>query len=255
MTIAHAILLFAAAVVAGVLNSVAGGGTFFTFPALLFTGVPPIHANATSTVAVWPGSVASARAYRKRLPKSPQLLVPLIAASLAGGLVGAELLLHTPPHIFLHLIPFLLFAATLLFTLSTKISRWAYAEEGHARPSWISLGGVTLLQFLTATYGGYFGAGMGILMLSFLALLPLGDIHTMNSVKTVLTSMANGVALVTFIAARIILWPQGILMLSGAVLGGYGGAHYAQKLNPRHVRAFVVATGFTMSAIFFLKYK
>lgn len=260
MTIPDAILLFCSALVGGTLNSVAGGGSFFTFPALLFTGVPPIQANATSTVAVWPGSLASAAAYRKKLPRSARMIVPLVIASVAGGLTGAGLLLNTPRHIFLRIIPFLFLAATLFFAFSKRIFRATnlLKHETHpeqARPSWLWIGSVSILQFGTAVYGGYFGGGMGILMLTFLTLLPLGDIHAMNSVKTVLGTAINGVAIVTFIAARVIYWPQGILMLTGAIMGGYGGAHYAQKLNPARVRAFVVVVGITMSFVFLLKYR
>lgn len=260
MTLPDAILLFAAALVAGVLNSVAGGGSFFTFPALLFTGIPAIPANATSTVAVWPGSVASAVAYRKRLPRSPRMIAPMLVASVAGGLTGAGLLLHTPQEIFLRIIPFLFFAATLFFAFGKRIFKAAnllkHEEDPEAaRPSWPLITGVSLLQFVTAIYGGFFGGGMGILMLAFLTLLPLGDIHAMNSVKTVLGTAINGVAIIAFIAARVIYWPQGVLMLTGSILGGYGGAHYAQKLNPAHVRAFVVVVGFAMSFIFLWKYR
>lgn len=255
MTIPEALLLFFAALLAGALNSVAGGGSFFTFPALLFTGVPPIPANATSTVAVWPGSVASAVAYRERLPHKSFLLVPLLAASIAGGITGAVLLLHTPQEIFLRLIPILFFVATLFFAFGKKIFKVTSSlEHESARSSWLLVSVVSLLQFVTAIYGGFFGGGMGILMLAFLTLLPLGDIHSMNSVKTLLGTAINGVAIVAFVLARIIFWPQGVLMLTGAVLGGYGGAHYAQKLNPARVHGFVVAVGFAMSFIFLWKY-
>ncbi|HEX5483843.1 MAG TPA: sulfite exporter TauE/SafE family protein [Terriglobia bacterium] len=256
MTIPEAFLLFFAALLAGALNSVAGGGSFFTFPALLFTGVPPIPANATSTVAVWPGSVASAVAYRKKLPRNASLFIPLLAASIAGGITGAVLLLHTPQEIFMRLIPALFFAATLFFAFGKKLFRAANpGEHEAARPSWLLVGAVSLLQFATGVYGGFFGGGMGILMLAFLTILPLGDIHSMNSVKTVLGTAINGVAIIAFVLARIIFWQQGVLMLVGAVLGGYGGAHYAQKINPGRVRTFVVVVGFTMSFIFLWKYR
>lgn len=256
MTIPQGILLFAAALVAGVLNSVAGGGSFFTFPALLFTGVPAIPANATSTVAVWPGSLASAVAYRGRLPRRARMLAPLMIASLAGGVTGAGLLLHTPERTFLRLIPFLFLAATIFFAFGKRIFKLSYtADDGSARASLATLTGVFALQFLTGIYGGFFGGGMGILMLAFLTLLPLGDIHAMNSVKTVLGVTVNGVAIVVFVSARIIFWPQAILMLIGAVAGGYGGAHFAQKMNPAHIRVFVVAVGFAMSIIFLWKFR
>lgn len=260
MTILDAILLFAAALVAGALNSVAGGGSFFTFPALLFTGVPAIPANATSTVAVWPGSVASAVAYRKRLPRDARILAPMVAASIVGGLTGAGILLRTPQEIFLRIIPILFFAATLFFAFGKKIFKAVdtlkhLENQDEGRPSWPLIAGVSALQFATAVYGGFFGGGMGILMLAFLTLLPFDNIHTMNSLKTVLGTAINGVAIVAFIAARVIYWPQGVLMLVASVIGGYGGAHYAQKLNPSHVRTFVIAVGFAMSFIFLWKYR
>jgi uncharacterized protein len=256
MTFGNAILLFPAAVIAGAINSVAGGGSFFTFPALLFTGVPAIPANATSTVAVWPGSLASAIAYRKRLPWSATVLAPMLVASVAGGLTGAGLLLHTPQETFLRIIPFLFLAATLLFAFGRRIFKFtASLDHAETRPPLLLVGGVALLQFFTSVYGGFFGGGMGILMLAFLTLLPLGDIHAMNAVKTVLATAVNGVAIIAFIAARVIYWPQGVLMLTGAVLGGYAGAHYAQKVNPAWIRALVVIFGFAMSFIFLWKYR
>jgi uncharacterized protein len=256
MTLLNVVLLFAAAVVGGALNSVAGGGSFFTFPMLLFTGVPAIPANATSTIALWPGSVAGATAYRKRLPRSARMLVPLLAASLAGGAAGASLLLHTPEELFLRLIPFLFLAATLFFTFGKKISRLTGAlTRGKAHPPWLLVVGVALVQFVFGIYGGFFGGGMGILMLALLALLPLGDIHAMNSVKTLLAAAVNGVAIAAFVVARIIYWPQGVLMIVGAVLGGYGGAHYAQKMNPARVRVFVIFVGFALAGFFLWKYR
>lgn len=254
MTISQAVLLFGAALIAGVLNSVAGGGSFFTFPALLFTGVPAIPANATSTVAVWPGSVASATAYRKRLPRNARMLAPMMIASVAGGLAGATLLLHTPQAVFLRLIPFLFIAATLFFAFGKKVFK-APGPADNKPPSALTIGGVSLLQFVTGIYGGFFGGGMGILMLAFLTLLPLGDIHAMNSVKTILGTLINGVAIAAFVVARIIYWPQGVLMLTAAIIGGYCGAHFAQKINPARVRTFVIAVGFTISFIFLLKYR
>ncbi|HUY14224.1 MAG TPA: sulfite exporter TauE/SafE family protein [Terriglobia bacterium] len=255
MTILDAILLFLAALAAGVLNSVAGGGTFFSFPALLFCGVPPIPANATNTVALWPGTMASAGAYRKKLPRNARMLVPLILASVAGGFFGAHLLLRTPPRTFMRLVPFLFLGATLLFAFGKKLIRRGPHVEKQRKPSWLTLSGVTLVQFFIAVYGGYFGGGMGILMLSFLTFLPLGDIHATNGVKALLASSANGAAIVTFIVARIVFWPQAVLMLFGAALGGYGGAHFAQKINPARVRTFVVCVGFAMSFYFLWRYR
>jgi uncharacterized membrane protein YfcA len=255
MTFPNAILLFFAAVVAGALNSVAGGGSFFSFPALLFTGVPAIQANATSTVAVWPGSIASAYAYRRRVPRNARTIAPLVLASFAGGLLGAGLLLHTRQSTFLRLIPFLFLAATLLFAFAKRLSRAVRSQDKPLRPlSWPIIATASFVQFTIAIYGGYFGGGMGILMLSLLAVLPLGDVHATNGVKAVLGAATNGVAIIAFVAARRVFWPQAALMLTGSIFGGYGGAHYAQKINPKWVKGLVVATGLVMSAYFLWKY-
>ncbi len=254
MTFLTGIFLFLAAVLAGLLNSVAGGGSFFSFPALLLAGVPPIPANATSTVALWPGTLASAGAYRKKLPRSARILVPLLLASLGGGLIGAGLLLHTPQATFMHLIPFLFLGATFLFAFGKRLFKVA-APRRETQASWLAVGSVALIQLPIAIYGGFFGGGMGILMLAMLNFLPLADIHSMNGVKTLLATATNAVAIVTFVLAGIIVWPEALVMLVGAALGGYAGAHFAQKVDPGRVRTFVVCVGFAMSFYFLWKYR
>jgi uncharacterized membrane protein YfcA len=255
MTLPHAILLFAAAVLAGTMNSVAGGGSFFSFPALIFTGVLPIPANATNTVAVWPGSVASVFSYWKRLPKSHRIMVPLMTISVIGGWLGAVVLLRTPQATFMRLVPYLFGIATLLFAFGKHLTRsLARVFKRTGPPSWPTIVGLTLVQFFIALYGGFFGGGIGILMLAMLEMIHLDDIHAMNAVKTVLATSINGAAVVTFIIARQVVWPQGILMVIGAVAGGYGGAHYAQKLDPRWVRAAVICVGTGMTIYFLWRY-
>jgi len=254
MTLFNSILLFLAALAAGIQNSVAGGGTFYSFPALIFSGVPAIPANATSSVALWPGTIASSWAYRKRLPRGGLILAPLVVASMAGAFFGAHLLLHTPPRVFMRLIPFLFLAGTLLFVFGKKMVRGDAQDDHRGNPSWLALGGVTVAQFLIAVYGGFFGGGIGILMLASFTFLPLGDIHAMNGLKTLMASTINVVAIITFVVARIVFWPQAILMLFGAALGGYAGAHFAQKVNPARVRTFVVCVGFAMSFYFLYRY-
>ena len=255
MTLSHATLLFVASVLAGAMNSVAGGGSFFSFPALIFTGVAPIPANATNTVAVWPGAVASVFSYWRRLPKSARIMVPLITISIIGGVAGALLLLHTPQATFMHLVPYLFGIATLLFAygkqLTTKLGQ---VVKSAGPPSWPTLASLTLVQLFVALYGGFFGGGMGILMLAMLEMIRLEDIHAMNGLKALLGTAINGAAVVTFILARQVVWPQGILMIVGAVAGGYGGAHYAQKLDPRWVRASVISVGTGMTLYFLWRY-
>lgn len=237
------------------MNAVAGGGSFITFPALLFTHLPAIPANATNTAAVWPGSVASAVAYRKELSKETwRTLWPLVIMCLAGALLGARILLRTPPETFMKLIPWLLLCATIIFTLSAKITAWVQSSQnGGVRSRLWILGGFAL-QLVIAMYVGYFGAGAGILVLALLALMGQKNIHTMNAMKTVIVSVANAVALATFILAKIVIWPQALIMIAGSLIGGYGGAHIAQRMTQIYIRRAVIAIGLAMSIYFFVRY-
>ena len=244
-------LAFAGAL-GGALNSVAGGGSFISFPALLFTGVPPIPANATNTIALWTGAAASGGAYRNRLDVPRRVIVPLLTASLIGGLAGAVLLLKTPAQTFMRVLPWLTLGATLLFAFGRRLTGGRKsALEGEA--STVALAGATIFQLGVAVYGGYFGGGMGIVMLAMLATLGMTDIHAMNALKSVMGSVINGVAVITFIVARAVYWKQGVVMIVGAIAGGYLGAHYAQKLPQAWVRAFVVLVGTAMTVYFFWK--
>jgi len=253
--IPHAVLLFFAAVVAGIINSVAGGGGFIAFPALVFAGIPPINANATNTVALWPGTVASSGAYRRELQHKTQwrAMLPLLIVSLFGAVAGAMLLLRTPQQTFMRIVPWLLLGATLLFIFGGRISSLIRARmHKHERADAMHLAGITILQLITSVYIGYFGAGSGMIMLALFALMGMENIHNMNAFKTVLASVANGVAVITFIVAGAVVWPQAIVMIVGAALGGYGGAYFAQKLDPAVVRRIVIVIGLAMTTYFFL---
>jgi len=236
----------------GALNSVAGGGGFIAFPALLFTGVPAIPANATQTVALWCGVTASGGAYRNRLDVSRRVLLPLLIASILGGLAGAFLLLRTPAHTFLRILPWLMLGATLLFTFGKQLTGRFTASVEHAAGS-AAISGASIFEFLVAVYGGYFGGGLGIMNLAMLAAIGMTDIHAMNALKVVLGSAINGVAVATFVLAKAVYWKQAGIMTFGAVLGGYFGAHYAQKLPPAWVRGFVIAVGAGMTIYFFFR--
>ena len=252
MTLLQAIFLLTAGVLGGALNAVAGGGSFIGFPALLFTGVPPIPANATNTFALWTGVAASTGAYRNRLDIPRRVLVPLVSASVAGGLAGAILLLKTPAHTFMRVLPWLMLAATLLFVFGKKLARGRQSSVGHESTT-AAIVAATVFELFVGIYGGYFGGGMGIVILAMLAAVGMTDIHSMNALKSVLSSTTNGLALIAFITARIIYWPQAIVMLFGAVVGGYFGAHYAQRLPQTWVRRFVILTGTGMTTYFFIK--
>jgi uncharacterized membrane protein YfcA len=240
-------LLFIAAAIGGAINSVAGGGSFVAFPALLFAGVPAVPANATNTIALWPGSVASAVAYRRELRDARTQLLPLGAVSLTGGLAGAVLLLRTSDHTFVLLIPWLLLFATVLFSFGGVVTR----RVNGGAPA--SLGAALLAQLLIGVYGGYFGGGIGIMMLAVLSVLGLTDIHRMNAVKAVLGALINGVSVVAFVLAGAISWPPALVMTLGGMLGGYGGAAVARRVAPQLVRRLVLGVAWGMTAYFFLR--
>jgi uncharacterized protein len=253
--LSDAILLFFAAAIAGTLNAVAGGGSFVSFPALLFTRVPAVAANATNTVALWPGLAASTVAYMKRLSAPMRVLLPLLVTSVVGGWAGALLLLRTPQHTFLHLVPWLLLGGTLLFAFGNKIravaGRGAVVDDLR-QISWQAIAVTSILELLLAVYGGYFGAGIGFVTLGMLAALGMRDILAMGAIRTLLAAAINAAAVVTFIWAGAVLWPQCVVMIAGALAGGWFGAHFAQKADPRTMRYLVIGVGLSMSAYFFL---
>ena len=255
MSLTEAGFLFLAALVAGAINSVAGGGSFISFPALLFTRIAPISANATNTAAMWPGTMASTVAYWREMkqPRVLKLLPPLLITGFVGGIIGAKILLKTPQATFMKMVPWLLLGATLLFLASGRITAWVRRQGEHGGRRRMLLVAGFAMELCIAVYIGYFGAGAGILVLAMLALLDVGNIHAMNGLKSLLVSAVNLVALALFIRARVIVWPEALVMLVGAAAGGYAGAYYAQKVNPLVIRRLVIAIGFGMAAYFFVK--
>jgi len=247
-----AIYLFFAGALAGAINAVAGGGSFISFPALLFSGVAPIPANATNTLALWVGTSASGSAYKNRVKLPQRMMLPLIFASIVGGLLGALLLIRTPSQTFLHLLPWLLLGATLLFAFGRHITQRIAVNITHDTGS-AAIVIASIFELAVAVYGGYFGGGIGIMNLALLAALGMTDIHAMNFLKVVLGSIINGVATVTFVLTKAIVWPQAIIMTAGALIGGYASAHYAQKLPQIWVRRFVIFSGVAMTAYFFYR--
>jgi hypothetical protein len=247
LSLATYALLFVAAAVGGAINSVAGGGSFVAFPALLFAGVPPVAANATNTIALWPGSAASALAYRQELGEVKRELLPLGIASLLGGIVGSVLLLRTSDHTFVLLIPWLLLFATLLFSFGGPVSRKVTGGKQ------ASLGVGVAAQLFIGFYGGYFGGGIGIMMLAVLALLGMTNIHKMNALKAVLGTLVNGVAVVTFVVAGAVAWAPGSVMIVGGIVGGYAGAAIARRVAPLTVRRIVLVVAWFMTGYFFFR--
>jgi uncharacterized membrane protein YfcA len=248
------IFLALAAAAGGGINAVAGGGTLVTFPALLLFGTPAITANATSTLALVIGTSGSLFGYRRHLAAVRQWLWRFIPISIIGGMIGALLLTRTSDVAFEKLVPFLILFATVLFTLQGIVRRFLNHQAGHptTHPSRYIFGAVCF-QFLVAVYGGYFGAGIGILMLAWLGFIGLTDIHQMNTLKTILGSLINLVAAVWFIYARLINWPRAAVMTSGALVGYYLAAHYSQKIPQQQVRRIITVIGFALSVITFYK--
>ena len=245
-------LLFGAGFVAGVMNAIAGGGTIVTFPALIFAGISSITANATSTVALLPGTLAGVAGYRRMLPSVWKWIRLFAVVSVAGGLVGAILLTKTPERVFDRLVPFLILFATILFTARAFFTRLLRLKpERSISRRWL----VTAIGFqtLVSIYGGYFGAGIGILMLASLGMLGFEDIHEMNAVKNALAFLINVIAAAYFIYKGLIIWPAAGIVALGAITGGYSGAHFSQKVPQRAVRFCITAIGLTITAVMFYK--
>ncbi|MBM3776902.1 MAG: sulfite exporter TauE/SafE family protein [Acidimicrobiia bacterium] len=247
-----ALIEFAAAFAAGAVNSVAGGGTLITFPTLVWLGLPSITANATNTVAIWPGSIGAMWGYRRELRTTPAPLWVLAIPSTAGGMMGAILLQLTPTELFDRFVPILVLFATLLFmaqdALQRRLGLDARAPRDHG---WQA--GAIVFQFAVGLYGGYFGAGIGILMLAALSLLGLRDIHEMNGVKNLLGLCINGTAAIYFVAMDMVAWPAVFAMAGGAIAGGIGGAGMARRIGPKAVRRIVVGVGFGMTGLMALR--
>ena len=241
-------LLIAVGISAGLVNSVAGGGSFLTFPTLVFIGVPSVVANATSTVALFPGVFASAWAYRndfERLEKVP--LKPAVLVSIVGGIAGALLLLFTAQRTFDAIIPWILLMATIALAAGPKISRMLNSRVR------IGTRTLILLQFLCAIYGGYFGGAVGIIMLAVWSMAGLSDVHAMNAGRTLLGGVMNAAAVICFVIAGKIWWLQATLLLIAAVAGGYAGALLAKRVNPAVVRAVIIAISTAVTVVFFVR--
>ena len=250
MTALHIAMVGIAAFCAGAMNAVAGGGTFFSFPALLAVGVPPVVANASNSVALWPASLSGAWAYRTELARYKRYLVPMGIVSLIGGIGGGLLLLATKDATFSKLIPWLLLFATVLFAFSGRISvllRGAHASQPENTPT--ALAG----QAVVSVYGGFFGAGMGILMLASLAMAGHDDVHEINAIKNLLSAIIYSVTVVTFVAAGAVDWPYTMIMIATATLGGYWGASIARKIPALWLRRFIIVVGCSLTVFYFYK--
>jgi uncharacterized protein len=252
----QALVLVLAGAVAGFMNAIAGGGTLVTFPSLLFLGLSSVVANATSTIGLLPAAVSSAVGYRSRIPSVRRWLTVFAPVSLVGGLAGGILLVRTPTRTFDGLVPFLILFATLLFMANQWFQRVAgerIAAARQAAPTRGWLAGAALFQAAVAVYGGYFGAGIGILMLASLGVLGFTDVNDMNALKVMLGFLINIVAAVYFVSSGLVDYSSAAIMAVGTIVGGYGGAHFAQRVRQRVVRGMITAIGLVISAVMFYR--
>jgi uncharacterized membrane protein YfcA len=242
------IIISIAAFLAGALNAIAGGGSFLTFPALVFIGVPPIAANATSAVAVFPGYLSGAVGFMSEIRAFDRREVyVLLGLSVVGGVAGALLLLVTPSEVFSFIVPWLLLFATLLFAFDKKIREWSKSETG------VNPTAKTAATLAVTTYGGYFNGGLGIVLLALFSGLGFRDMNLMNGLKNALSFILSGASVVTFLLAGIVYLREGAIMMIGATLGGYIGAKLARKMPVSVIRAIVIFVGIGMSLVFFLQ--
>jgi uncharacterized membrane protein YfcA len=249
----HWIWLAVAAFLAGVLNAVAGGGSFLSFPAMLGMKILPVQANATNTVALWPGQVTSIWAYRHDIGKNLRLAWPMGLAGLLGGTTGAVVLLNTPQRTFMRLVPWLLLVAALIFAASGPVSRWLQRRKG-ARSGEMHPPRLVPLFFSTIAvcfYVGYFGAGAGFLLITMLSLFGCDDLHEINALKVVANTLANGVAFLIFVVEGQVVWRYCLLAMVTCAIGGYSSARFAKLVPQKILRGVVVGIGLTMAAWFF----
>ncbi|MBR9728900.1 sulfite exporter TauE/SafE family protein [Shewanella intestini] len=246
------LLLFIAGVVGGVLNSAAGGGSFITFPALLFVGVPPISANATNTFSSFSGYLSGAYAFRRELKGHGKALTVIIFTSLIGGAIGALLLMWASESVFQHAIPWLLLFATLLFVFGSKINTFAKSLSGqHKYASQFGAALLFLVLLCICVYGGFFNAGLGIIALSYLALAGYTNINTMNGIKLIVSSSVSLMAIILFIANDSIAWFEGSVVLVGTLIGGYLSARVSKQIPQHHMRQFVIVMSSLITVYFF----
>ncbi|HUN87810.1 MAG TPA: sulfite exporter TauE/SafE family protein [Terriglobales bacterium] len=242
-----------AAFFAGGINSVAGGGTLVTFPTLVWLGLGSVIANATNTAAIWPGSLGSLWGFRRELRQVDPIMFWLVFPSMLGGIVGALLLRLTPTHTFDRIIPFLILFATVLFTVQGPIQRrlGTVKEDRHRSPRWFAT--AVLIQMVVGLYGGYFGAGMGIMMLTVLSVLGMTDILKMNALTSLYALCINGIAAVLFILAHMVRWHYVLVMAVFAIAGGWGAAGAARRVGKMWVRRFVIALGYGITVALFIR--
>jgi uncharacterized protein len=247
--------LVLAAFIGGVINSIAGGGGFLVFPSLMHVGIAPVQANATNTVALWPGQFTSIAAYRREALAHTRLILPCVLSAAIGGTAGAWVLLHTPQGSFYKLVPWLFLIGAITFAISGRVSRAMESrrerlgdEEKPLHPLWLGA-----ILTVVCFYIGYFGAGAGFITMTVLSLFGVSKLAEINALKVITTTTANGVAVIAFIIGGAVAWHYCAAMMIACAIGGYVGAHNARKMNERVLRPIIVVFAFALAGYFFWK--
>jgi len=252
-TLAELALLVATGAFAAAINAAAGGGTFFTFPVLVFLGLPPTLANTTNTFGIWFGSLASIGGYWSEIRSHFRQALFFCLLAAVGSLGGSLILLATPQHIFSGMVPYLMLVAVTLFAFGRKALDWLEHRLGHSNTfSGVGRIAIWVCQLAVGVYGGFFGAGMGILMIAIFELIGIRDIHRINGMKVMIATSINLVSVVTFIIAGAIVWPAGLALTAGAIAGGYGGAWLTKQMPQKAIRRFIICYGLAISLWFLI---
>jgi len=249
MDLTQVTILVGIGLVGGVWNAIAGGATLFTFPALMAMGLPPVVANATNYLALLPSNAAALPAYREELRGLGRTLLPLLVISGLGAIVGSLLLLISDPDVFVILIPFLIFLATVLFAFGDTLRRWLLSFAGEAKSSYL----IYVALFVSSIYGGYFGAGLGIILLAIAQIMGFSDFHVANSIKNLLATSFTILSILVFGIGGLIAWPEALTMMVGSTVGGYLGGRYAKRVNQQLLRTLVIAFGSLLSVVYFVR--
>lgn len=246
----HLLAILVAGFAGGAINAVAGGGTNVTFPTLLWLGIAPVEANVTSAVALWPGGISGAWGYREKLAEVKRVWLWLAVPSIAGGVIGAWLLVHTPQTFFRSIAPYLILASSVLIAAQPWAKRFLAIDAGGSRAAFTAALGV---QFVIATYGGYFGSGIGLMMLVTLGLTGIHNIHHANALKNLLGVLLKGVAVGYFIIAGSVIWIAALVMALGALAGGYVGARLGQRMPERPMRWAIATFGIVVAIVMIVR--
>jgi len=249
MDAAQIAILVGVGLVGGVWNAIAGGATLFTFPALMAMGLPPVVANATNYLALLPSNAAALPAYREELRGLGRTLLPLLVVSGLGAILGSLLLLISNPDVFVTLIPFLILFATILFASGDALRRWLLSIAGEARSNNL----VYAALFISSIYGGYFGAGLGFILLAIAQIMGFSDFHVANSIKNLLATSFTILSILVFGIGGLIAWPEAMTMMVGSTVGGYLGGRFAKRVNQKVLRVLVIAFGVLLSLVYFVR--